>query len=527
MYHAKKFSTMSLVPHKSQGPDQQMNSGAPVGGAHNALSSSTNSGGAGKQRLRWTPDLHDRFVDAITQLGGPDRATPKGVLRVMGVQGLTIYHVKSHLQKYRLAKYIPDSIADGGKSENKEAADILSNLDAASGIQITEALRMQMEVQKRLHEQLEVQRHLQLRIEAQGKYLQKIIEEQQQKLSGVLKGCDLSDGISLPSSGDPSVQASDAKIDPSVLAQTPEVPLQNGSAVSNLAVNGSCNNFSHDESQSHSPLPDPTSQESLGYDGSPIESPEAGKPLLKKLRLDDMSASSDQHLVKHSNQKQMNGLSVEQLGRFKHDNVNYGQNSVFTSDRHQQFHAGSIFQQRNSPLSIQESHQSPSSHLSQHMTQVSQPAHSAKHSPPKLRPQSHAQTPQNTHTQQAPGSSTSSDTLLLQQSARQELDSSYNVGNITSQLESPAIISQPRKTISLQTDGKGNMMPSYHSGFICHWDQRSFGSHSPNDLGAQSSGFRRLDGQNHFGLAADVKEGSGHQLKLASGSMLYPSGRFP
>ncbi|KAL7617779.1 hypothetical protein Lser_V15G00720 [Lactuca serriola] len=36
-----------------------------------------------------------------------------------------------------------------------------------------------MEVQKRLHEQLEVQRQLQLRIEAQGKYLKKIIEEQQ------------------------------------------------------------------------------------------------------------------------------------------------------------------------------------------------------------------------------------------------------------------------------------------------------------------------------------------------------------
>lgn len=139
-----------------------------------------------KQRLRWTSELHERFVEAVTQLGGPDRATPKGVLRAMGVQGLTIYHVKSHLQKYRLAKYIPDSGKDGEKSDKAASADILTNLDAASGLQITEALRMQMEVQKRLHEQLEVQRQLQLRIEAQAKYLQKIIEEQQ-RLSETLK----------------------------------------------------------------------------------------------------------------------------------------------------------------------------------------------------------------------------------------------------------------------------------------------------------------------------------------------------
>ncbi|CAA6670135.1 unnamed protein product [Spirodela intermedia] len=137
-----------------------------------------------KQRLRWTDELHGRFVDAITQLGGPDRATPKGILRVMGVKGLTIYHIKSHLQKYRLASYVPECSSDGRKAGNKERGEEIYRLDD-SAIPITEALKLQMEVQKRLHEQLEVQRQLQLRIEAQGKYLQRIIEEQR-RLSSVL-----------------------------------------------------------------------------------------------------------------------------------------------------------------------------------------------------------------------------------------------------------------------------------------------------------------------------------------------------
>ncbi|KAG6618111.1 hypothetical protein I3842_Q127700 [Carya illinoinensis] len=40
-----------------------------------------------KPRLRWTAELHERFVDAVTQLGGPEKATPKTIMRTMGVKG--------------------------------------------------------------------------------------------------------------------------------------------------------------------------------------------------------------------------------------------------------------------------------------------------------------------------------------------------------------------------------------------------------------------------------------------------------
>ncbi|XP_047334233.1 protein PHR1-LIKE 2 [Impatiens glandulifera] len=141
-----------------------------------------------KPRLRWTAELHERFIDAVTQLGGPDKATPKTIMRTMGVKGLTLYHLKSHLQKYRLGKQVCKDLPDNSKDASC-AAESVDNTGSCTptsskiaqelneGHQVTEALRVQMEIQRRLHEQLEVQRHLQLRIEAQGKYLQSILEK--------------------------------------------------------------------------------------------------------------------------------------------------------------------------------------------------------------------------------------------------------------------------------------------------------------------------------------------------------------
>ncbi|XP_077212050.1 protein PHR1-LIKE 3-like [Tasmannia lanceolata] len=140
-----------------------------------------------KPRLRWTTELHERFVDAVTQLGGPEKATPKTIMRTMGVKGLTLYHLKSHLQKYRLGKQSGKEFTDNSKDASCDAESQATGSSSSSsrmmaqdlndGYQVTEALRLQMEVQRRLHEHLEVQRHLHLRIEAQSKYLQSILEK--------------------------------------------------------------------------------------------------------------------------------------------------------------------------------------------------------------------------------------------------------------------------------------------------------------------------------------------------------------
>lgn len=142
-----------------------------------SIMGSSRSDGSSKERLKWTQELHGLFEKAVNQLGGPDRATPKGILRAMGIPGLTIFHVKSHLQKYRMSKFIPESPHRGSRIERRSISEILPNFSATSGAQLNEALQMQIEVQRRLSDQLEVQRSLKIKIEAQGRFLERIAED--------------------------------------------------------------------------------------------------------------------------------------------------------------------------------------------------------------------------------------------------------------------------------------------------------------------------------------------------------------
>ncbi|KAK4281822.1 hypothetical protein QN277_013272 [Acacia crassicarpa] len=176
--HVDQMSFSSSQQEKLTPPVTSEGSVSAVSG--NQGTNGTAATSSSKTRIRWNQDLHEKFVECVNRLGGSEKATPKAILKLMDSDGLTIFHVKSHLQKYRIAKYMPDSAQ--GKSDKRPTGEDVHHLDTKTGLQIREALQLQLDVQRRLHEQLEIQRKLQVRIEEQGRQL-KMMFDQQQKTS--------------------------------------------------------------------------------------------------------------------------------------------------------------------------------------------------------------------------------------------------------------------------------------------------------------------------------------------------------
>ena len=158
--------------------------------------------------------MHANFVSAVDTLGGPKMATPKAILKEMGVPGMTVYHVKSHLQKFRM--HTKQREREETKSKSKASASSKapvfemkeevavklqdkageSSTKLGGGIEplkpgsqtISSALLKghlesqggkNSEMHLRLQEQLKLQQQLQHSIEEHGKYLSSLISEQE------------------------------------------------------------------------------------------------------------------------------------------------------------------------------------------------------------------------------------------------------------------------------------------------------------------------------------------------------------
>ena len=73
MYQPNGVTSSNFSRSNTFGHGQHLESGANTMDTMSGGNNLNNASLASKQRLRWTHELHERFVDAVGQLGGPDR----------------------------------------------------------------------------------------------------------------------------------------------------------------------------------------------------------------------------------------------------------------------------------------------------------------------------------------------------------------------------------------------------------------------------------------------------------------------
>ncbi|GER29866.1 myb-like transcription factor family protein, partial [Striga asiatica] len=100
----KKSDWLRSVQLWNQNPDLNSNEDSPrkCEVKNDGNKKEEKEGNSRKARRCWSNELHQKFLQALRQLGGSHLATPKQIRELMKVDGLTNDEVKSHLQKYRL-----------------------------------------------------------------------------------------------------------------------------------------------------------------------------------------------------------------------------------------------------------------------------------------------------------------------------------------------------------------------------------------------------------------------------------------
>ncbi|KAG0516080.1 hypothetical protein BDA96_10G331800 [Sorghum bicolor] len=95
-----------------------------------------------RNRITWTIELHEKFLEAVETLGGNEYATPEGILLLMNIKGLTAKHIGSHLQKHRLRHR---NAKQGGQCQENASSKPMG-LDEATSQSITPRVETDGEV---------------------------------------------------------------------------------------------------------------------------------------------------------------------------------------------------------------------------------------------------------------------------------------------------------------------------------------------------------------------------------------------